>query len=407
MPSVTRGSLPFAEQIAFFRRKTNLPTNAWTDIWQSEHDHAFVVAGANQFAMVADFREAVDKAIAGGNTLAEFRRDFDSIVAKYGWDYNGGRNWRSRLIYETNLRASYSAGRYEQMMSMVDVRPWWQYVHSDTVAHPRPLHLAWNGIVLRYDDPWVKTHYCPNGWGCQCKWRALSHRDLAKLGKDGPDDAPPEDMQTVTVGTRGATPRTVETPAGVDPGWGYAPGRDAWLKRHAQRDIDTAITADDRDWVPLLTTRPADIGRPENIPVVRGPVPLASPLTTQEEVFAALRKQLGQDAVVLDAKGLPVIVDAEFLGQHINPARAEFLPWLTDTLTDPFEIWIRHERHRETGEIRTRLQAIKGYEVGKGRPMIVVADIADQTLLSWTFIPGRNLSYARNQRVGLLWWGKK
>ncbi|HDY6109681.1 TPA: hypothetical protein RQ786_006664, partial [Pseudomonas aeruginosa] len=47
-------SLPFAEQNQFFRRKLNLPTNAWTDIYTREHDYAFVVAGANRDDLVQD-----------------------------------------------------------------------------------------------------------------------------------------------------------------------------------------------------------------------------------------------------------------------------------------------------------------------------------------------------------------
>lgn len=100
------GSLPFVEQIEFFRRKLNLPTDGWTDVRLHEHDWAFVVAGANRDAIVSDFRAAVEKAIAGGSTLEDFRKDFDRIVATHGWDYNGGRNWRSRVIYDTNLATS-------------------------------------------------------------------------------------------------------------------------------------------------------------------------------------------------------------------------------------------------------------------------------------------------------------
>lgn len=225
MADVAYGSLPFAEQIAFFRRKLNLETNAWTDIWQAAHDHAFVVAGANRADLVADFRAAIDKAIANGATLQDFRRDFDTIVAKHGWSYNGGRNWRSRVIYETNLRTSYAAGRYAQLQAAKRRMPYWQYVHSDAVSHPRPLHLSWNGLILPADDPWWQTHFCPNGWGCQCTIHALSARDLARLRPNGqPDDAPNDGTETVTVGQRGPTPRTVETPVGVDPGFGYTPG---------------------------------------------------------------------------------------------------------------------------------------------------------------------------------------
>ena len=31
-----------------------------------------------------------------------------------GWA-NGGRNWRTRVIFETNLRTSYAAGRWQQL----------------------------------------------------------------------------------------------------------------------------------------------------------------------------------------------------------------------------------------------------------------------------------------------------
>jgi hypothetical protein len=237
VPEAAYGSLPFAEQIAFFRRKLDLPTGAWTDIWQAEHDHAFVVAGANRLDLVADFRAAIDKAIANGTTLAEFRKDFDTLVKKYGWSYKGGRDWRSRVIYDTNLRSSYAAGRFAQLQSIKAVRPYWQYVHCDYVLHPRPRHQAWNGLILHADDPWWLTHFPPNGWGCQCTVRALSKRDLDRLGKDGPDQAPAIDMQQVTVGTKGENPRLIETPAGIDPGWGYAPGRDAF-ERLVQAALD-------------------------------------------------------------------------------------------------------------------------------------------------------------------------
>ena len=169
MPSAAYGSLPFAEQAEFFRRKLNLPTDGWTDIYTREHDWAFVVAGANRDAIVADFRAAIEKAIEGGTTLDEFRKDFDRIVATHGWDYNGGRNWRSRVIYDTNLATSYAAGRWQQLQAA----PYWQYEHQDWVQNPRPLHVSWDGLVLERDNPFWQTHFPPNGWGCHCKVRGL------------------------------------------------------------------------------------------------------------------------------------------------------------------------------------------------------------------------------------------
>lgn len=221
------GALPFAEQIAFFRGKLNLPTLAWTDVWRDAHDTSFMVAGAYKAELLADFRESVRKSVEDGTTIQEFRKDFDQIVEKHGWSYRGSRGWRTRVIYETNLRASYWAGRYAQLTDpdLLQSSPYWRYKHSDSVRFPRPQHLAWDGLVLRHDDPWWQTHFVPNGWGCKCRVYAESGRTLRRLGKSAPDRAPPVEYETKTVGSRGPTPRTVSVPKGIDPGWDYPPGR--------------------------------------------------------------------------------------------------------------------------------------------------------------------------------------
>jgi uncharacterized protein with gpF-like domain len=161
------GALPFAEQIEYFRQKVPLGTRAWTDILGEQHDHAFVVAGAMQRQIVEDFRTQIDRAISQGMTAREFRKEFDRIVETTGWKHQGGPGWRARVIHDTNIRTSYQAGRYAQLMDpdLLASSPYWQYLHSDSVVTPRPDHLAWHGLVLRYDDPWWQTHFPPNGWG--------------------------------------------------------------------------------------------------------------------------------------------------------------------------------------------------------------------------------------------------
>jgi len=46
--AVNYGSLPFAEVLAFFRHKLNLPTQQWDDLLGAAQDRAFVVVGAMQ-----------------------------------------------------------------------------------------------------------------------------------------------------------------------------------------------------------------------------------------------------------------------------------------------------------------------------------------------------------------------
>jgi hypothetical protein len=213
------GSLPFSEQIAFMRAK--LPSVDYQRIQGDAHDKAFVSAGANRADLVSDLHQIVTHAIAEGLTLAEFRKDYEAVLDNYGWEPDGGRNWRARVIYETNLRSSYQAGRYSQLQEVKASRPYWVYNHSDAVQHPRELHLAWDGLAIHADDAWWKSHFPPNGWGCCCFVHAYSLEELqSRLGKSGPDTAPHTGSRTVTY--KGSSE---EVPNGIDPGWNYAPGR--------------------------------------------------------------------------------------------------------------------------------------------------------------------------------------
>lgn len=216
-------NLPFNEAIAFFRNKIDMPSDRWTDVWKDSHDVGFMVAGAAKADLLNDLRNAVDRAISEGTTLEQFRRDFDEIITRTGWDYRGGRGWRTRVIYETNLRTSYAAGRHAQLTDpdLLRVRPYWRYLHGGS-ADPRPEHLSWDGLVLPADDPWWNEHYPPNGWGCSCKVVAVGPDDLKRLGKDGPDQAPATERAPWS-DTTGA--RQEDVPKGIDPGFNYPPGR--------------------------------------------------------------------------------------------------------------------------------------------------------------------------------------
>jgi hypothetical protein len=212
MPSVAFNR-PFDEQADFFKRKLNLPSERYDSIQRSAHDHAFMVAGAVQADLIADLRAAIDKAINQGTGLAQFQKDFDKTVAQNGWEYKGPRNWRTQVIYNTNLRTSYAAGRYQQLRDpdVLKARPYWRYVHSDTVLDARPEHLAWDNLILDATDAWWDTHYPPNGWGCQCTVQAIAPDELADYQKQQPDD-PPTDSSDLR---------------GIDQGWDYAPGQAA------------------------------------------------------------------------------------------------------------------------------------------------------------------------------------
>ncbi len=225
MAKVSATKLPFDEQINFFLKKLNLPTDSYLDLQGKDHDYAFVVAGANRNDIIADFRKAVDKAINNGTTLAEFRKDFDKIVAKHGWDYNGGRNWRSRIIYDTNLYSSFQAGRYQQQMRFTHLRPYWEYQHRDGQKNPRPLHQSWDSLVLPFDDPFWQTHYPINAYGCKCSVIAHSKTSLKREGLTV-SKSPKIEYETKILGKRSGNPKTVTLPKGIDYGFDRIAGID-------------------------------------------------------------------------------------------------------------------------------------------------------------------------------------
>ena len=212
---------PFKQQVAAFRlRLGNLvPTEKWTDIWQEQHDRAFMVAGAQKAELLADLAAAVDKAIVQGTTLETFRKDFAEITARNGWtSYTGsttakGRAWRTRVIYKTNLSVSYAAGRYAQLVE--GNFPFWVYRHGGSLD-PREQHLAWDGLILPPDHPFWATHAPPNGWGCSCYIVGAQSRESARRVGGKPDLKLPDNWQALD-------PRT-GAPVGIDKGWAYAPG---------------------------------------------------------------------------------------------------------------------------------------------------------------------------------------
>ncbi len=207
---------PFKEQVAFFRNKLGnlIPTARWDDVWKSGHDRGFMVAGAMKADLLGDFASAVDTAISQGKSIEWFRKNFDNIVDKHGWAYKGERNWRTRVIYQTNISTSYAGGRLAQLKE--GGYPLWMYRHSVAVSHPRPHHVALDGVVRPADDPFWNIHYPPNGWGCKCRVVGVRSDESARLLGGDPEKKLPSWVHEIDTKTG--------EPMGVDKGWGYMPG---------------------------------------------------------------------------------------------------------------------------------------------------------------------------------------
>ncbi|WP_295377193.1 phage minor head protein [uncultured Pseudacidovorax sp.] len=213
--------LQLQSQIDFLRQKLALPTERYDQIKGAAHNRAFMVAGMTKADMLADTQEALVKSVRG-ESIETFRKDFSSVVQRYGWTgWTGegskeGEAWRTRVIYTTNVMTARAAGRRAQLLApeLLARRPYWLYRHSDRVEHPRPWHKAWGDmrLTLRYDAVFWATNFPPNGFGCLC--------DVVPVAApaDGAATEPPEGWDV-------PDPATGRLP-GVEPGWDYAPGAD-------------------------------------------------------------------------------------------------------------------------------------------------------------------------------------
>lgn len=378
----------FGPAIEFFRDKVNLPTRTWRDLWQGQHAQAFVVAGAMKAELLADLRTAVDAAVAGGEGYDAFKRRFKDIVARHGWAHTGSPGWRSRVIWHTNVRAAFAAGRYKQMTdpAVLEHMPFWRYEHT-TLLNPREQHKGWDGLVLRWDDPWWNTRYPPNGWGCNCRVRPLSERQLRKLGKTGPDAAP--------------------TGGDVPPEWQYNPGAAAWGRPHA----DAAVRKlHDQQWTAVAGQPHHAYNRPDQLPV---DVPRAPLLELPDRSPAALRAAwhalYGEQTVLRDPFGDDVLLNDRIVEHWLEKpgtrldGRERYLPLLREAIEEPAEIWVNWAVNA-SGRYALRRYYLRRIELPKGKTLTIVADAYGAV---WTgfdaFIGTKPQS---KNRQGLLVWSR-
>jgi SPP1 gp7 family putative phage head morphogenesis protein len=233
--------LPFSEAIAAFRRRTDNPqaSDRWASVWQDEHSAQFTVARSIGYDILGDIGDAMDSAIAGGSTYADFAKQLAPVLKAKGWwgkierpdgeQVQLGSYRRLTTIFNTNMRVSYAAGRWEQIQRSKATLPYLMY-SAVLDSRTRPAHRAWHGTVLPVDHPWWLAHYPPCGWNCRCSVIQLTESAARKRGiTQTPPSGPPRQWFNPTTGER------VQVPYGIDPGWGYNVGVAAEKVRFAEQ----------------------------------------------------------------------------------------------------------------------------------------------------------------------------
>lgn len=178
----TNWDQPFEEALDYFRSKgIEISPNGWRDIWQQANGRAFTVSRVTAMDVLEDIKDAVDKAIADGTPLSEFKKALSEKLEAKGWLAPQGEKaviempdgterkrltgWRLDTIFETNNAAAFSVGRYKQQMDVKAMRPYWMYKTVED-SRVRPTHAAQDNKVRRADHPFWNKWYPPNGWNC-------------------------------------------------------------------------------------------------------------------------------------------------------------------------------------------------------------------------------------------------
>ena len=419
--------LLFKEAIHFFNAKVQLPSSGWTDIWQEQHSHAFVVAGATKDALVSDFYNALKEAQAKGTGYAAFAAQFEEIVTRHGWSYNGSAGWRSKTIYDTNITQAYNAGRWQQMMAGKEFRPFGRYRHT-SIEHPRLEHKSWDGLILSLDDPWWNTHMPQNGWRCKCRVDSLSRseakREWEKAGKTGADVAPEIVWVEKRVGTKGAHPRTVLTPEGIDAGFAHNPGR-SWLEPHTPKPItgyDPAFKERDKPYPKAV--KPLPVRPPTSFPSSALYPVGVNPEKAVSEFLDTFNASLDRGSVFIDVTGTPIAISkalfikgADKLGDNFKwltepdkANRLRYINLMAQAIIDPDEIWWYWEKDAgEQGAWRLKRRYLKSFEIdesGKKKFAIAGFEWSNKEWNGATVFHSSRESFFEGRRIGRLIYKK-
>ena len=262
-------SLPPKQAIAYLQAKGYAISWDWEEVWQEAQTKAFTVAKVTRLDLLQDIREAVEKALQEGQTLAAFSKALTPTLKAKGWwgrqehidpdsgeitQVQLGSAWRLRTIYRTNLQTAYMAGRYAEQMANVEDRPFWRY-EAVLDSHTRPSHRALSGKVFRYDDPFWQHFHPPNGWGCRCRVSTLSEGQIQRRGITVEESAGKLGSVQKVVSNRTGELAEVATFKTVDPvsrkpltvapdvGWSYNPGASSWTPDLGRYTGDLAALA--------------------------------------------------------------------------------------------------------------------------------------------------------------------
>jgi SPP1 gp7 family putative phage head morphogenesis protein len=222
------------EAIEYFKGKGLKQSYNWYEMMGQDHYLSFTVAKMMEDDLLITVRTELDKAMADGLTMAEFKKDLIPILQRKGWwgkkdvidaatghvtEIQLGSASRLENIFRTNMQSSYAAGQWQGIQETKETIPFLMYDAVDD-DRTREEHAKFDGLVLPVDDPFWLTHYPLNGWFCRCGVIQMDEDELADNGLTVSESPAIETYiwENPTTGQRSYIPK------GVDPGFNHNAG---------------------------------------------------------------------------------------------------------------------------------------------------------------------------------------
>ena len=339
--AVTPSPLTMDAAARFWQDKILLGPSKFSQLSDDAKIRAFGISGIAKGAELTTVFNSLQAAIEKGISFSDFKKECAEIFARRGW--TGKRDWRVQNIFRTNIQTAYNSGRWQSQKEKAGTFPYLQY-NAVNDRRTRPTHKAMDGKVFPIDHPFWDIWYPPNGFRCRCSTLSLTEKQVERMG--------------LTVETEDPTNTPIAIPNPVtgekihvqqllpDPGFNHHPGKVVW-GGVGDTGAKTTFTAMDD------LAEPSDYQRPILAKVKTNSLselnegsllPTAlSPKAYRDEFI----KRFGQETVLKDAIGEPVILTLAGIDQEMGP----MIPLLEQLITQPFEIWLTPEQG-ETGRIR-------------------------------------------------------
>ncbi|HEX2676759.1 MAG TPA: phage minor head protein, partial [Polyangiales bacterium] len=182
----------YDEALDWFGKRTVITGDQAARLDDRLKAEAFWVGGGLKLAQVQRVFDAINVALAKGQTFEDFQKSVRTELRDPA---------HAELVFRNATQRAYNAGRWAQMYDPETLR-FRPFGLVDAVLDARTTHYcrAVNGTLLPLDDPWWDTHWFPAHHHCRTSVRNLRRSEAERRGvKQPPNLTDP------------------------DPGWGQSP----------------------------------------------------------------------------------------------------------------------------------------------------------------------------------------